>query len=240
MIPDSTSTRATDLGAAALEVKPAQRHRQAMSRSGTAISLPETVLGSHAEDTHTTSDCVFGGTADWVLRGTLHDEETLHDRPRLECPIDEEKAYRPDLYSDAFEVANDDLLLYDWEAEDLLEAGDTVFEIDELGTEAEDVVQPSTDMMSIDASNGSTSDSALLLLVPKAPTGPVPQGFVRKHKDVLIFSPPAKKVFEPEAAFAKVPQGSALSAVAALRSGDQSGATQQRACSQLCSTCCTF
>jgi len=215
---DGTCAFAADLAAAPWEAKLAQLRQRATLRHGTA-TMPESVPGSHTEDLSKTSDSKLEGAADWVLSITLPDGETFQDRPRLEYHTDEEIAYRPDLYSDAFEVADGDLMLCDWDAEDLPDAGDTVYEEDELWTEAEGEVkvQPVMDTRSIDAFKGMS-----LLLVPTAPQSPAPSGFVRKYRSVLVLSLAGKEASEPEPAFTKIPQGSALTAVAALRTGNES------------------
>merc|ERR1712107_395440 len=74
-------------------------------------------------------------------------------------------------------------------------------------------VQPIADMMPIDTFKNSAFEVAPLLLFPTIPRGPAPLGFVRKHQNVLVA--------KPEVAFTKIPQDSALTAVAALRPGNE-------------------
>jgi len=195
------------LGTAPLAAKPAQPFRRASSRHSTATSLAESLADRLAEEDvdSASDDRDVEGDADWEL---------FQDRPRLEYHFDEEMAYRPDLYCDAFEVADGDLMLYDLEAEDLPEAGDAAFEVDRVA-----------DKILTDASKSSTSQGAPPLLVPKAPLSPAPRGFTRKHQNVLVVSPPVEEAFETspsELALAQMPQGSALAAVAALRPADKS------------------
>jgi len=211
MMVDRTPAFEASLGTAPFEAKPAQLWRRATSRHSTATSLSESLPYRLAEDLDNVTDRDLEGATDW---DTFPDEEQFQDRPRFECHFDEEMAYRPDLYCDAFEVADGDLMLYDLEAEDLPEAGDAAFEVDRAA-----------DKILTDTSKSSTFEGAPPLLIPKAPLSPAPRGFTRKHQNVLVVSPPAEDAFETlpsELALAQMPQGSALAAVAALRPADKS------------------
>jgi len=215
MIADSASALAVDHAAASLEAKPEQPWQHSMSRNSTTTSLLESRLGE-LEDLDGERNC------------GLPEDEEFQDRPRLQDILDyEDMAYRPDLYADAFEASDADLLLYDWGSEELPEQDDAGLQFDYLGIDEEDEV-PSEVGMSVDASSSSSMEGVTPPPVaPKAPPSTAPRGFARKHQHVLVVSPASGvEVSEPSAPQhepAKMPQGSALAAIAALRPGTKNG-----------------
>lgn len=186
--------------------------QRAMSRHSTVTSLPESLPDWLAKDLDSTSSWDAERTADCDIKGSWSGDEAFQERTRVQYQIDEDKVYMPELYADAFQVADPDLLLYDCESEDPLEAGDEIWEIDKLGAA----------ITMLDASKfAATRDESVL--VPKAPLQTAPRGFVRKHQEIFVVSSTATEMpgaFPSKPEFVKVPQGSPLKAVAALRPGN--------------------
>jgi len=216
MFADGASALAVDHLAASLEAKPGHPWQRSMSRHSTATSLLESHFGALAKEFDGDSECGLPG------------DEEFQDRPRLQDVLDyEDMAYRPDIYADAFEASDADLLLYDWGTEELPEQDDAELQFDYLEIDENDEVQSEVGMPVGASSSSGMEGVTPLPVAPKAPPSTAPRGFARKHQHVLVVSPaPGVEVSEPSAPqheHAKVPQGSALAAIAALRPGTKNG-----------------
>jgi len=198
--------------------------QRAMSRHGTATSLSESLPNRPAEKFDINSDGGFDSAAYWGSDSNRHNEDEFQDRLRIMSQMDEDHAYRPDLYSDAFQVADGDLLLYDLESDELPRADGAevavAVEMDEVCTEIEKEIPPIADTELVVAPTSSTSVHVSPLQVPTTPPSTAPRGFARKHQDILVVSPTVEEVSKTsprKCDFEQLPQGSAAAAIAALR-----------------------